>query len=129
VTIVPLHKLADIWPQVEEWLQRAVEQNLGDENLLDVLIALAQNRYSLWYEPQRCALVTQIQEYPRQKVIALLYAGAPEGSGAVERFKELWTQERQALRAAGITQVRMYGLRDWGKVFGVEPRFVTQVEL
>ena len=129
MTIVPLHKLADIWPQVEEWLQRAVEQNLGDENLLDVLIALAQNRYSLWYEPQRCALVTQIQEYPRQKVIALLYAGAPEGSGAVERFKELWTQERQALRAAGITQVRMYGLRDWGKVFGVEPRFVTQVEL
>ena len=129
MTIVPLHKLADVWPQVEEWLQRAVEQNLGDENLLDVLIALAQNRYSLWYEPQRCALVTQIQEYPREKVIALLYAGAPEGSGAVERFKELWTQERQALRAAGITQVRMYGLRDWGKVFGVEPRFVTQVEL
>lgn len=129
MTLVPLNKLADVWPKVEGWLQRAVEQNLGDENLLDVLIALAQNRYSLWYEPARCALVTQIQEYPRQKVITLLYAGAPEGSGAVERFRELWEQERLALRSAGITQIRMFGLRDWGKALGVESRFVTQVEL
>lgn len=129
MNIVPLHKLADVWPEVEAWLSKAVEQNLGDENLLDVLVALAQNRYSLWYEPQRCALITQIQEYPRQKVIVLLYAGAPEGSGAVERFKELWAQERESLRVAGITRVRMYGLRDWGKALGVEPRFVTQVDL
>jgi hypothetical protein len=127
--LIPLHKLADTWPHVEGWLRRAVEQNLGDENLLDVFIALAQNRYSLWYEPERCALVTQIQEYPRQKVIALLYAGAPEGSGAVERFKELWAQERDALRGAGITCVRAYGLRDWGKALGGQSRFVTQVEL
>jgi hypothetical protein len=129
MNLVPLNKLADVWPHVEGWLQRAVDQNLGDENLLDVFIALAQNRYSLWYEPERGALVTQIQEYPRQKVIALLYAGAPEDSGAVERFKELWAQQRETLRAAGITQVRMYGLRDWGKALGVESRFVTQVEL
>lgn len=129
MNIVALNKLADVWPHVEGWLQRAVDQNLGDENLLDVLIALAQNRYSLWYEPNRCALVTQIQEYPRQKVIVLLYAGAPEGSGAVERFKQLWEQERETLRAAGIARVRMYGLRDWGKALGVESRFVTQVEL
>lgn len=129
MNLVPLHKLADVWPLVEGWLGPAVNQNLGDENLLDVFIALAQNRYSLWYEPERCALITQIQEYPRQKIIVLLYAGAPEGSGAVECFKELWTQERESLRAVGITRVRMYGLRDWGKVLGVEPRFVTQVEL
>lgn len=130
MTIVPLNKLADVWPHVEGWLQRAVEQNLGDENLLDVLIALAQNRYSLWYEPDRCALVTQIQEYPRQKVIMLLYAGAPEGSGAVELFKQLWGQERQMLRAAGITRVRMFGRRDWGTALeDAESRFVTQVEL
>lgn len=129
MNIVPLNKLADVWPHVESWLQRAVEQNLGDENLLDVLIALAQNRYSLWYEPQRCALVTQIQEYPRQKVIVLLYAGAPEGSGAVERFKQLWEQEKDPLRAAGITKMRMFGLKDWGKALGVESRFVTQVDL
>ena len=129
MNLVPLNKLADTWPHVEAWLARAVEQNLGDENLLDVLIAIAQNRYSLWYEPDRFALVTQIQEYPRQKVIVLLYAGAPEGSGAVERFKLLWEQERDTLKAAGITKVRMYGLRDWGKVLNVDPRFVTQVDL
>ena len=129
MNIVPVNKLADVWPEVEGWLARAVSQNLGDENLLDVLIALAQGRYSLWHEPGKCALVTQIQEFPRQKIIVLIYAGAPEGSGAVERFKLLWEQERAALKAAGITRVRMYGLRDWGKVLGVEPRFVTQVDL
>jgi hypothetical protein len=129
MTIVPINKLADVWPHVESWLARAVEQNLGDENLLDVFIAIAQNRFSLWYEPDRCALVTQIQEYPRQKVMALLYVGAPEGSGAVTLLKLLLEQERAALKAVGITQLRAYGLRDWGTVFDVAPRFVTQVEL
>lgn len=127
--LVALDRLADTWLCVEKWLQAAVDQNLGDENLLDVLIALAQGRYQLWYEPDRFALVTQIQQYPRQKIIALLYAGAPTGSGAVERFKLLWESEREKLKELGITKIRMYGLRDWGKVLGVEPRFVTQVDL
>lgn len=129
MNMVPLEKLADTWPLVEGWLQAAIQQNLGDENLLDVLIAIAQGRYTLWYEPDRFAIVTQIQQYPRQKIIALLYAGAPQGSGAIERFKLLWEQERDQLRTIGITKIRIYGLRDWGKVLDVEPRFVTQVDL
>ena len=113
--IVPPEELANVWPKVEDWIARAVDINQGDENLLDVLIAVARGQYGLWHEPGKWAAIVQVQKYPRQTVAAILYCGGNDLEAMARAFEygKAWA------KANGITVVRTYGRRGWKKVLGL----------
>lgn len=110
--IVGPDTLSEVWPQVEGWIKAALEYGQGDENALDVLVSVACGRYLLWWEPGKFVGVVQIQQHPRQKIAAVLYAGGNDLEGmkqAVENGKD-WCREQ------GISQIRIWGRKGWERV-------------
>lgn len=114
--LVAPQDLANVWPKVEGWIAAAVKENQGDENLLDVLIAIARGQYHLWYEEGKFAGVVSIVQYPRQKVATVVYCGG-SGMDDIQRgFEEgkLWA------RANGIHVVRTWGREGWKRALGLK---------
>ena len=113
--LVPHFELANVWPQVEKWLADAVKINQGDENLFDVGMAINEGRYELWWEPGKFAAVVQIQEFPRQRVAVLLYAG-----GVLEAFREMYGEAKRVAKARGIDVIRTWGRPGWERALGMK---------
>jgi hypothetical protein len=102
-----------------------VSENQGDESLLDVLIALAQGKYSLWVSPDVCA-VLQVLTYPQQKVLLVAYAGG-QGLDAMAKAFEF---AKGLARENKIDVVRVFGRQGWEKVLGIKRvGVILQVEV
>ena len=114
--IVPADKLADIWPRVEGWLAEAVSRNQGDENLLDVLLAIARGNYVL-VASDSWAAVLHIVKFPRQTVCTVSYCGGSDLKAMTEAFHAgcEWA------KANGISVMRTYGRPGWQRVLGLKP--------
>jgi hypothetical protein len=115
LNIVPQDQIASVWPQVQGWIKAALEYGQGDENDLDVLVSLACGRYLLWHEPGKFCGVVQVQEHPRQRVAAIIYAGGSDldaMADAVERGKG-WCRQH------GISQIRVFGRKGWERVLNM----------
>lgn len=116
--IVPPHELADTWPKVQKWVEEALKYGQGDENLTDVLVALARGIYLLWHEPGEFAGIVQVVKYPRQTVATVLYAGGERER--LPRMKEAILRDGLAwCRASGIDCVRIWGRAGWERVLGI----------
>ena len=114
MNLVTPDQLANAWPGVERWIDEAIEHNQGDENLLDVLIAIARGQYGLWVNPHFAA-VTQVQNYPRQRVLVILYIG-----GDLSKIVPLFDEAKAWCRANKIDVLRTYGRMGWAHVTGLE---------
>lgn len=114
--VVEPHQLANVWPEVREWIESALAHGQGDENSTDVLVALARGVYVLWYEPKKFCVVFQIVRQPRQVVGTVLYCGGSDLSLIRESFQQgcAWA------RANGVDVVRVWGREGWEKVLGME---------
>lgn len=114
--IVQPHELADAWPTCAHWIEAAIKEGQGDENLLDVLIALARGQYLLWLEDGKFAGVVQVIPYPRRKVATVLYCGGTGLQEIIEAFEngKLWAQ------ANGISVVRTWGREGWRRALGLK---------
>lgn len=124
--VVPPEKLADVWLEVEQWLAAAVNRNQGDENILDVLIAIARGQYGLWHEPGKWAAVIQIQRFPRQVVAMILYCGGHD----IDSMREALEYGKRWAKENGVHAVRVFGRRGWGRVMGLEDKgVILQVNL
>src|SRR6185437_9587846 len=86
----------------------------GDENGLDIFIALARGLYVLWVGDD-VAAVTQLTRYPRRSVLTVLYAGGVS-LNAVHRAYEF---ARHWCRANGIDALRVWGRPGWQKALGM----------
>lgn len=123
--LVPPQDLATIWPKVERWIAAAIEEGQGDENLLDVLIAIARGTYGLWYDERFCG-VFQVQTLPRQKVAHVLYCGGSDPQAIREAFEQgkTWCREH------GIPVIRMWGRAGWERLLGLKRvGVILQVEV
>ena len=116
VNIVPIDKLADVWPEVAPWLERAIQHGQGDENVFDVFVALARGSYVLWHSPGRFAAVVQIVRYPRQTVATVIYCG---GSGLSE-IEAAFDFGRKWGRENGVDAIRIWGREGWERLFGMK---------
>jgi hypothetical protein len=116
IWIAPDH-LANAWPPVSGWIAEAINrrENLGDENLLDVLIAIARGRYDLWVEQGKGAVVVQVTQFPRQKVATILYAG-----GELNSIVEMYQEAKKLARQYGIQVLRTYGRMGWEKALDLK---------
>lgn len=111
--VTPEH-LANVWPSVEQWVKDAIAHNQGDENALDVLIAIARGHYGLWVDPHFAA-VTQVVNYPRQRVLTILYIG-----GDLSKIVPLFDEAKSWCRANKIDVLRTFGRAGWERVTGLE---------
>jgi hypothetical protein len=113
--LVPHYELGVVWPQVVGWLESAIKINQGDENLLDVGMAINEGRYELWWEKDKFAAVVQINDFPRQRVATLIYAG-----GALNAFRELYPEAKRIAKERGINVIRVWGRQGWERVLGLK---------
>jgi hypothetical protein len=112
--LVEPSQLAHVWPDVVPWIKEAVEKNQGDENTLDVLLAIARGQYSLWAD-KHFAAVTQVVNYPRQRVLTILYIG-----GDLTNILPLFDDAKAYCKANKVDVLRTYGRPGWEKVTGLE---------
>lgn len=126
MNIVPPEQLANVWPEVVAWISQAVAVNQGDENTLDVLIALAQGRYTLWHEPGVFAAVSSIVRYPRQTVGNIVYLGGAD----LESIQRAFGEAKAYARRNGIDVLRVWGRPGWERLLALKRRAVIlQIEV
>lgn len=115
--IVQPHELSHVWPEVEGWIADAIGYGQGDENVLDVLLAVARGIYVLWWEPGKFALVVQVQHFPRQRIGCVLYLGGSD----LEAIKQAVREDGLPwLRSQGVMALRVWGRKGWAKVLGMD---------
>jgi hypothetical protein len=112
--------LSDTWAKVEPWIAQSVQVNQGDENLLDVLIALARAQYALWYEPGKFAAVSRIERWPRQTVGTIVYLGGRDLQAIEDAFEEA----KMFARANKIDVIRVFGRPGWERLLGMKRKGV-----
>lgn len=108
-------ELSKAWPRVEAWIAQAVELNQGDENLLDVLIALARGHYTLWVADS-FAGVTQTIRYPQQSVMTILYLGGSD----LQAIEKAYQFAKQHCQTVGIDVLRVWGRPGWERLLGMK---------
>lgn len=124
--LVPAEQLSDVWPQVSGWISSALEYGQGDENLTDVLVSIAVGRYLLFFEPGKFAIVAQVQHFPRQKVIVVLYCGGRD----LEAIKRGIEEAKPWCKTQGITAFRVWGRKGWKRILNMtEKGYVLQQEI
>jgi hypothetical protein len=117
VILVTPDRLADTWPAVAPWIAEAINRREGggDENLIDVLLAIARGHYALWWEPGKFAAVAQIVNHPRQRVATILYCG-----GELESLLQMYESARRWCRQNGIDVIRIWGRAGWERALGMK---------
>jgi hypothetical protein len=126
VILVQPEQLSNVWPKVHAWIQSALEYGQGDENATDVLISIAVGRYLLFHEPDKFAIVAQVQSFPRQKVITVLYLGG----GDMDAIKQGIEEAKPWCKAQGITAFRVWGRKGWKRVLEMtEKGYILQSEI
>ena len=112
--IVPARELEAIWPQVYRWIEKAVEHGQGDEDALDIAVAIYNGRYDLWLEDGKFAAVVQVVKHPKQTVATILYCG-----GELDSLLTMYSQAKEYARANKIDAIRVWGRQGWEKVLGM----------
>lgn len=82
VTLVPRDRAHEVWSQVRDYLDPAVERSKGRWTMEHLAIAIASGRSQLWvaYNEDGVfgALTTEIAQYPGKKVLAMHFLGGKE---------------------------------------------------
>jgi hypothetical protein len=111
---VPIEELPSVWPEVSPWIERAVEYGQGDEDAIDIAIAIHNGFYDLWVHSEFAAVV-QIVRHPKQAVLTILYIGGNLGAILpLFGFAKRWCKDN------GIDVLRTYGRPGWERVTGLK---------
>lgn len=101
--------------RLRKHLEAALEYCGGTHTLVDVIEQVYAGHMQFW-PGERSAIVTQIVEHPRKRVLAFFLAG---GDGA--ELREMRGRiERWALTEHGCTCATLTGRRGWARSFMVE---------
>lgn len=83
VSMVPPDHITNVWPNIEDYMARAIKYAKGRYELVDVLDGLLNGVYTLWIafddESIRGVVVTSFVVYPRRKLLHLTFCGGNEG--------------------------------------------------
>lgn len=112
---VPSYQIQHIWPQVYRWIEKAVEHGQGDEDALDIALALHNGVYELWHEPNKFAAVVQIVKHPKQTVATILYCG-----GELDSLLTMYAEAKHYAKANHINAIRVWGRQGWERVLGMK---------
>ncbi len=113
--LVPHYELPKVWPQVSAWIESAVKVNQGDEDAIDVAVALDRGLYELWWSPDEFAAVVQVSDFPKQRVATILYCG-----GVLGPLKHWYQDAKVIAKSRGIDVLRIWGRAGWERVLGLD---------
>lgn len=108
--IVSADELEAVWPRVLPWIDAAVKHGQGDEDAVDIGVAIYHGRYDLWLH-DKFAAVVQVVRYQKQTVLTILYIGGEMKSILpLFEFAKAWCKEN------GVHVLRTYGRPGWERV-------------
>ena len=86
-----------IWPHVEDFLQSAINLNLGEFTIEDVKEYLLKGHMNLWVVNSQedgtiLAAVTEFIHYPREKRLRIFLVGAKKNT-MMKWFKQCWQDD------------------------------------
>lgn len=108
--MTPLPKVLGEWLRCREWIIPALEYAGGTHTEEDVLGAVLGNRAHLW-PGKNSAIVTEIETYPRVKVINFWLVG-----GDLEEVKEMQGPILKWAKKIGCSRAAACGRRGWERV-------------
>lgn len=96
------------------WIEAALRRGLGTHEFEDVASAIMAGKMQLWPASSGC-LVTEIKEYPRKKVIHLLFAG-----GKLADVLKMTDDALDWAKSLGCTMALAEGRKGWGRAYESE---------
>jgi len=110
------------WERCGPWLQAALDHGDNCFALEDVLEAIETGKAQFW-PGNKCALVTEIKQYPRKKICNVWLAG-----GSLEEIKFLVTYIRLFAKNSGCDAITLQGRPGWNKIYPQRLKSVTLME-
>lgn len=114
-----------VWERVAPWIADALATGGGTHELEDVHHAIRAGRMQLW-AGERCALVTELVDYPRLRAVRIFCAGGHLN----DALAELLDMERRVVafgKVNGATRCELIGREGWKRVFGGKAGTETRV--
>jgi hypothetical protein len=111
--IIQPSELEAVWPRVFPWIDSAIKYGQGDEDAVDVGVAIYNGRYDLWLH-EKFAAVVQVVKHPKQTVATVLYCG-----GELEALQWMYVEAKNYARENGINVIRVWGREGWKKALGM----------
>lgn len=114
IVCYPSHQIRDIWPNVKDFVQRALDEG-SDYTLGDVYSMLLRAKAQLWtwQDPDiEAVMVTAIQQDQKSKFCLLLTMAGTHMAAWKPHLEDV---ERWA-REHGCSELRIYGRRGWLKL-------------
>lgn len=118
VSLVPGDHIDWVWPQVAEYIAKALKYASGKYALEDIYMLVTHYNYPLWVafndDGVKGAVITRFIEYPRKKYLFLEFCGGQDGfSWKAPMLSVL----RSWARDNGCDGIEGAGRDAWQKVF------------
>lgn len=95
----------------EKWIEDALEYSHGTHNIQDIFEYVANGTLEFW-PGQRSALITQVVQYPRKKMIHVFLAGGDISEiEDIEKHITIWAKQQ------GCTALSLTGRPGWTRSF------------
>ena len=110
------------WERCSAWIQAALDHAGNLFSLEDVLEAIQTGKAQFW-PGKESAMVTEIKQYPRKKILNIWLAG-----GKLEDLMLMETYVREYAKRYQCDAMTIQGRPGWQKVFPQRLKSVTLIE-
>jgi hypothetical protein len=100
---------AEQWARCRPWIEAALAHAGGCHTIEDVERGIAEQRYQLW-PGKRCALVTEVHEFPRRKLFHIFLAG-----GDLDELRDMQPWLESFARFLGCSGLTLSGRPGWDR--------------
>lgn len=99
------------WARCRHWIEAALEYTDGTHAIEDIEAGIAAGTMQFW-PGERCAAITECQEFPRKKVLCISFGGGDKNElVAMEPSWKSWAKH------LGCSELVIVGRRGWERVF------------
>lgn len=103
---------ASEWERCSPWIEAALERGLGSFGIDDLRDAVETGAMQFW-PGKKCALISQVQEYPRKKWLHVPFIG-----GDLEEVKAMEASLASFAKFIGCDGLTGAGRPGWGRAMG-----------
>jgi len=117
-----------IWVVVEDYLQKAIDRNDGEELAADVYNRIVSGRYQLWVmygQDIEAAIVTEVYETPQKRIFEIILLGGEHMKNWINDLESQMTLEAKSQKC---DLIKIAGRRGWLKMNGFKEKQTIMVK-